>query len=61
MSIFPTKILLDTHSSQNAQLARTTAVDMATTTDSELHLVSVAPSLPPTTAITATTSGSRKW
>ena len=47
MSIFPTKILLDTHSSQNAQLARTTAVDMATTTDSELHLVSVAPSLPP--------------
>ena len=47
MSIFPTKILLDTDSSQNAQLARTTAVDMATTTDSELHVVSVAPSLPP--------------
>ena len=46
MSIFPTKILLDTDSSQNAQLARTTAVDMATTTDSELHVVSVAPSLP---------------
>ena len=47
MSIFPTKILLDTDSSQNAQLARTTAVDMATTTDSELHVVTVAPSLPP--------------
>jgi nucleotide-binding universal stress UspA family protein len=47
MSIFPTKILLDTDSSQNAQLARTTAVDMATTTGSELHVVSVAPSLPP--------------
>ena len=42
MSFLPTKILLDTDSSQNAQLARTTAVDMATTTDSELHVVTVA-------------------
>jgi nucleotide-binding universal stress UspA family protein len=47
MSIFPTKILLATDGSKDAELARTTAVDMATTTDSELHVVSVAPSLPP--------------
>jgi|SRR5215204_4862485 len=47
MSIFPTKILLATDSSQNAQLAHTTAVDIATTTDSELHVVCVASGLPP--------------
>ena len=47
MSIFPTKILLATDGSKDAELARTTAVDMATTTDSELHVVTVAPSLPP--------------
>ena len=61
MSIFPTKILLATNSSKDAELARTTAVDIAITTDSELHVVIVASSLPPTTATTATTSGSRKW
>ncbi|MBA3424120.1 MAG: universal stress protein [Rubrobacter sp.] len=42
MSIFPTKILLATDGSQDAELARTTAVDIATT-DSELHVVTVAP------------------
>ena len=42
MSIFPTKILLATDGSKDADLARTTTVDMATTTDSELHLVIVA-------------------
>src|SRR5215208_4008979 len=47
MSIFPTKILLATDASNDAQLARTTAVDIATTTDSELHLVIVASGLPP--------------
>jgi len=47
MSIFPTKILLATDGSKDAELARTTAVDMATTTDSELHVVIVASSLPP--------------
>ena len=31
---------------QDAELARTTAVDMATTTDSELHVVTVAPRYP---------------
>ncbi len=46
MSIFPTKILLATDGSQDAALARTTAVDMATTTDSELHVVTVAPGYP---------------
>jgi len=46
MSIFPTKILLATDGSQDAALARTTAVDMATTTDSELHVVTVAPGHP---------------
>jgi nucleotide-binding universal stress UspA family protein len=46
MSIFPTTILLATDGSQDAELARTTAVDMATTTDSELHVVSVAPRYP---------------
>ena len=42
MSIFPTKILLATDGSKDAELARTTAVDMATTTGSELHVVTVA-------------------
>ena len=46
MSIFPTKILLATDGSRDAALARTTAVDMATTTDSELHVVTVAPGYP---------------
>jgi nucleotide-binding universal stress UspA family protein len=42
MSIFPTKILLATDGSKDVELARTTAVDLATTTDSELHIVTVA-------------------
>jgi nucleotide-binding universal stress UspA family protein len=46
MSIFPTTILLATDGSQDAELARTTAVDMATTTDSALHVVTVAPRYP---------------
>jgi len=47
MSIFPTQILLATDGSKDCELARTTAVDMATTTDSELHVVIVASGLPP--------------
>ena len=47
MSIFPTKILLVTDDSHDEQLARTTAMDMATTTDSELHVLCVASGLPP--------------
>ena len=47
MSIFPTKILLVTDDSQDEQLPRTTAMDMATTTDSELHVLCIASGLPP--------------
>jgi nucleotide-binding universal stress UspA family protein len=46
MSIFPTKILLATDGSRDAELARSTAIDLANSTDSELHLVTVAPGYP---------------
>ena len=46
MSIFPTKILLATDGSTEAQLAATTASDLAQRTDSELHVVTVGPDLP---------------
>jgi nucleotide-binding universal stress UspA family protein len=46
MSIFPTTILLATDGSKEAQLARTTAVDLANSTNSELHVVTVAPGYP---------------
>jgi nucleotide-binding universal stress UspA family protein len=42
MSIFPTKILLATDGSREAQLAARTAADLANTTNSELHILSVA-------------------
>ena len=41
MSIFPTKILLATDASKEADLAAQTAADMAQKTSSELHLVYV--------------------
>ena len=41
MSIFPTKILLATDGSKEAQLAATTAADLANSTGSELHVVHV--------------------
>jgi nucleotide-binding universal stress UspA family protein len=41
MSIFPTKILLATDGSKEAQLAATTAADLHESTDSELHVVYV--------------------
>ena len=41
MSIFPTKILLATDGSEDAQLATTTAAALAKSTGSELHLVNV--------------------
>src|ERR687893_641239 len=41
MSIFPTKILLATDGSREAQLAAATAADLARSTDSELHVVHV--------------------
>jgi nucleotide-binding universal stress UspA family protein len=46
MSIFPTKILLATDGSEEAQLALSTAVDLATSTNSELHVVTVGPWTP---------------
>jgi nucleotide-binding universal stress UspA family protein len=41
MSIFPTKILLATDGSTEAELAARTAVDLSQKTDSELHLIHV--------------------
>jgi nucleotide-binding universal stress UspA family protein len=41
MSIFPTTILLATDGSREAQLAAATAADLASRTDSELHLIHV--------------------
>jgi nucleotide-binding universal stress UspA family protein len=41
MSIFPTRILLATDGSEEAQLAALRAVDIAEKTDSELHVVHV--------------------
>jgi nucleotide-binding universal stress UspA family protein len=46
MSIFPTTILLATDGSEEAQLASTTAADLAEKTDSELHVLTVGPDLP---------------
>lgn len=46
MSIFPTKILLVTDGSRDAELALRTAVDLANSTTSELHVVTVAPGYP---------------
>ncbi len=43
MSIFPTKILLATDGSEEAQLALSTAVDQTNSTNSELHVVTVGP------------------
>ncbi len=46
MSIFPTRILLATDGSPEAQLAATTAADLHESTDSELHVVYVGESRP---------------
>jgi nucleotide-binding universal stress UspA family protein len=46
MSIFPTKILLATDGSKEAELAATTAVNLANGTNSELHVVHVGPFMP---------------
>jgi nucleotide-binding universal stress UspA family protein len=43
MSIFPTKILLATDGSEDAQLAAKTALDLSEKLDSELHVVYVEP------------------
>jgi nucleotide-binding universal stress UspA family protein len=41
LSIFPTKVLLATDGSKEAELAATTAADLAEKTNSELHIVTV--------------------
>jgi len=41
MSIFPTKILLATDGSREAELAGQTAADIANETDSDLHVLHV--------------------
>jgi nucleotide-binding universal stress UspA family protein len=41
VSIFPTRILLATDGSAEAELAARTAIDLAESTDSELHIVHV--------------------
>ncbi|MDP8947596.1 MAG: universal stress protein [Actinomycetota bacterium] len=46
MSIFPTKILLATDGSREAELGATTAAALAKGTDSELHVVHVGPFMP---------------
>ena len=46
MSIFPTNILLATDGSGEAELAATTAADLANATNSELHVVHVGEFLP---------------
>ncbi len=46
MGIFPTKILLATDGSKEAELAATTAADLAKSHDSELHVVYVEPAPP---------------
>ena len=46
MSIFPTRVLLATDGSTDADLALSTAVDIANSTNSELHVVTVGPGSP---------------
>jgi nucleotide-binding universal stress UspA family protein len=41
MSIFPSTVLLATDGSEDAELATTTALDLANSTSSELHIVLV--------------------
>ena len=62
MSIFPTRILLATDGSKQAELAALTAVDIAASTNSELHMVTVA-RLEPRPAHDVPESGSylKRW
>ena len=46
MSIFPTKVLLATDGSQDAELAASSAVELAKAGASELHVLHVGPGLP---------------
>src|SRR5829696_8325966 len=46
MSIFPTKILLATDGSKEAEMAATSAINLANNTSSELHILTVASGYP---------------
>ena len=46
MSIFPTKILLATDGSEEADLAARSAANLASSTGSELHVLTVGPKYP---------------
>ena len=46
MSVFPTRILLATDGSEDAELAARTAADLAESTGSELHVVTVGRAFP---------------
>ena len=46
MSIFPTRVLLATEGSEEAELALRAAADLARATGSELHIVHVLPQFP---------------
>ena len=46
MSILPTKILLATDGFKEAELAATTAINLVNNTNSELHILTVAPDYP---------------
>src|SRR5215203_2353915 len=56
MSIFPTKILLATDGSKDAQLAASAAIELANKTGSELHMVHARLGLPWSTYPAAGTS-----
>jgi nucleotide-binding universal stress UspA family protein len=47
MSLFPTKILLATDGSEDAELALSSAAELANSTNSELHVVHVRPKILP--------------
>jgi nucleotide-binding universal stress UspA family protein len=46
MSIFPTKILLATDGSKDAEMSATTAVNLTNSTNSELHILTVGSGYP---------------
>ena len=58
MSIFPTKILLATDGSKEADLAARTAIELASKTGSELHVVHVRVPLHYLSSMRATTRAS---
>ena len=62
MSVFPTKILLATDGSKDAELATTTALDLANSTGSECTSFSSKKILTPTSIRAATSSSPmRSW